>query len=211
MMDLNSKEFIGSLIFAASVFISSQVFSVVRKFNISVIERNKPLKISPNEYTLKCPKRARFNRDGNSWEDAVEYFRNLTTHNLLNDWILIGICEIFPWGALATFSLGVESDEYLYSIYVYAKYRRLGHFSSWLKSNPVLKMLSDGCDSYDKMLLLKKHPYESLKCNIHVLPEYILISDYFESYCNEFTGIHFMNAVDEVLFILKSGILLNSF
>jgi hypothetical protein len=154
-------------------------------------------------YVLSKPKRIRFNLDAITYEDAVDYFRSRATQGLSSGLALVSVQKIDDWGALATWQTDSSDDKLFYSVYILANERGKGRFTQWLKKHKDFPILTTPDCNIEAYLNKKKHPYIApVPINLSFI-EYDLVNKCYSDHCANRTGIHFINHIDEGLWILQ--------
>ena len=162
-------------------------------------------------YVDSKPRRSRFEEDADSFEAAVAYFRNCATLTLISSSCLADV-EDLGWGALATWrgvsgsvfgGEGEASPRLMYSLYVYRSYRGQRHYPEWLASNPDKTIVTLPQCALEDLLRKLGHPHLVQEPFTAQWPEYQLVRHLYSDHCAERSGIHFMNHIDEGLFVLQ--------
>lgn len=211
---------IGPLLFAGAYV----GFEVLQQFLLSKhnamkfiktisFERQAEYKHPRNGYVLSKPIRVRFPESAKGWDEAVTYFRNRATQGLADGVCLLNVVPVDNWGALATFSIEPVdsrsvsneevSDRIYYSLYVFDAHRGQGHYSQWLKENPEKIILTTSDCKLADLLFRCGHPYRLADPSALQWVEYQLTQQFYGDHCAARTGLHFMNHVDEGLFVMR--------
>ena len=153
---------------------------------------------------------------------AMDYFRNRACQGLVENVALVSLSPVSAWGVHAVWrqveplspsTLTLHSaamqqpaatGETLHSIYVLAQHRGKGHLSSWLAQHPDhIILTAPECD-IEAYLIKKQHPYQMVPLRSSGFsPEYQLVSQYYNDHCAGRTGLHYMNHIDEGLWVLR--------
>ena len=164
-----------------------------------------------NQYVISKPMRERFPEDAVGWEEAVFYFRSRATQGLADGVCLLDVTPIEMWGALATFSVeptdsgAVLNPKVYYSVYIFHSHRGQGHYSRWLKENPDKTILTTTDCKLAPFLASRGRDFTLADPQALEWVEYKLVQQFYGDHCAGRTGLHFMNHVDEGLFVMRSG------
>jgi GNAT superfamily N-acetyltransferase len=207
---IGSHPVIGTLLFGG-IMASYVGLKVLYPLSEKLVEEYKHPR---NEYVKSKPKVERFPEAATDWDGALTYFRNRTTQGLADGLCLLDVVPVDLWGAMATFSVepvntvvdkGGASARVYHSVYVYESHRGKGHYSRWMKENPDKVIITTADCNLAPFLASRGREYELKDPSALQWPEYRLALQFYGDHCAARTGLHFMNHVDEGLFVLRSS------
>jgi hypothetical protein len=155
-----------------------------------------------SSYAAARPFRSRFPENADTAEEAVFYLKNRATQGLVAGMTLSSIEFLHDWGVLAQFSLSGDATLY-YSLYILNSHRGCGKYSQWLRENKDKVVITlDECN-ISELLIRRRHPHKILHSPIIESTEYRLVRDFYGDHCAARTGLHYINHIDEGLFVLR--------
>ncbi len=104
----------------------------------------------------------------------------------------------------SVFAVAEERKNLLYSLYIYASKRSLGHFKSWIASNPEKTIATLSRCQLQSVLQHLGHPHVIQEPAFSLFPEYQLVRHAYGDYCAARTGVHLINHIDEGVFVLSN-------
>jgi hypothetical protein len=129
--------------------------------------------------------------------------KNRTTQALVGGVSLLGIDFLEEWGVLGYFKLNDDDPTIYHSLYILLSYRGKGKYSQWLLENPSKVVITQPECNISAFLARRGHPYRVLQPPVADWPEYRLVRSFYGDHCASRTGLHFINHIDEGLYILK--------
>ena len=165
------------------------------------------------EYYKKKRSILRFNHNCQTSEEATQYFRNrlinlaATGRDVRLQW-RGEVTELVDergrnWGCST--AVRDEKRTLLHSVYLYPEGRRQGHMSRWLRENPGKEIFTVEDCGIEAYLAREGAQFRVFPEPRHrYAPEYGLAAAFYGDTVTDRARIHFMNHIDEGLFVLEN-------